>query len=258
MAYDIDLEHAKKAFLEYLKDFDTKDEKIALKVSHTYRVERMAGEIAGRLNLSEEDIKLARLIGLLHDIGRFVQLKETGSFDDSIIPHAVLSNRILFDEGYIRRFIDDDHYDKIIFESIKNHGLFKYDISLEDKELLHTKIIRDADKLDNFHTKLIEKMETMLDVSVEELEMEEISDYGYDTFMKHEPLVNSMRKTHLDMWISYIAYIYDLNFDISKKIVVEHDYINRLFKRVSCKKVESAQKMVEMRLEMNKMLDIIS
>ncbi len=45
--------------------------KIRLKVEHTYRVADISEQIAEKLGLSEEDIALAWLIGMLHDIGRF-------------------------------------------------------------------------------------------------------------------------------------------------------------------------------------------
>jgi len=244
---DINYEFALNSFKEYLKQFDTKDEKIALKIGHTMRVVGSAKEIADKLGLNEEDTSLAVLIALLHDIGRFVQLRDTGSFDDSIIPHAVISNRILFEEGMIREFVKSDIYDEIIFTAIKNHGLYKME-EIEDKRtLLHSKIIRDADKMDNFHTKLIEKMTTMLDVDEDELNQEPVSDYAYNTFMSNNPLVNALRETHLDMWISYIAYIYDLNFKESLEIVKEHDYVNRLFERVNPENEYTKMKMDEMR-----------
>ncbi|MCR5272805.1 MAG: HD domain-containing protein [Lachnospiraceae bacterium] len=247
----MDFEHAKVSFNVYLKGFDTSDKKIALKVGHTYRVVNYASELCERLELSAEDMNLARLIALLHDIGRFVQLKETGSFDDSIVPHAVLSNRILFEEGRIRDYIDTDEYDELIFESIKNHGLFMPDENLSGRTLLHAQIIRDADKLDNFHTKLISDIDTMLDIKMEELECETLSDYAYDTFSLREPLLNSKRETHLDMWLSYIAYIYDLNFPESLLIVKEHDYVNRLFDRVKVRDEATAKRMEECREVMN-------
>jgi putative nucleotidyltransferase with HDIG domain len=46
-------------------------------VIHTYHVADNARNIAEKLKLSKEDIELAELIGLLHDIGRFEELKIT-------------------------------------------------------------------------------------------------------------------------------------------------------------------------------------
>ena len=67
----IDITKAKKVFKEYAKNYDPNDKKIKLKIAHIERVSQVAKQLAEKLNLDEEDIKLAELIGLLHDkIGR--------------------------------------------------------------------------------------------------------------------------------------------------------------------------------------------
>ena len=54
--------------------------------------------IAEYLGLAEEQVKLAELIGLFHDLGRFeqVRLADTFSDKDSGINHAEQSNKVLF------------------------------------------------------------------------------------------------------------------------------------------------------------------
>lgn len=246
----INLEHALGQFKNYISAYDENDPKINLKITHTYRVMEICGILAKGMDLPEEKRKLAELIGLLHDIGRFEQLRLTNSFDDSVIPHAKCSLMVLFDQRHLRDFIETKEYDAIIYESIKNHGVFLVDENLKGEELLFTKIIRDGDKLDNFHTKLIESMETMLDVTMEELEAEEVSDYAYETFMDGRPLLNSKRETHLDMWVSYIGYMFDLNLPQSFAYVREHDYINRLVDRVAYKNPKAEQRMEDIREKM--------
>ena len=59
-----------------------------LKVVHTYHVAENAKEIAEKLNLDQEDIELAELIGLLHDIGRFEELKVTKELNSVKFAHA--------------------------------------------------------------------------------------------------------------------------------------------------------------------------
>ena len=92
------------AFAEYVRNYDPSDEKIKLKIDHTYRVAGLCQRIAESLGLSEPDVDIAWLLGMLHDIGRFEQLKEFNSFDDSNIDHADLGVKILFEEGYIKSF----------------------------------------------------------------------------------------------------------------------------------------------------------
>ena len=66
----IDFEAAKAAFETYLDEYDRTDDKIHLKIVHTYCVVECAEKIATRMHLGQEDVQLAKIIGLLHDIGR--------------------------------------------------------------------------------------------------------------------------------------------------------------------------------------------
>ncbi len=55
---------------------------------------------------------------------------------------------MLFEENLIKNFIEDDKYDYIIKTAVLNHNKGKIDEGLSEKEMLFSKIIRDADKLD--------------------------------------------------------------------------------------------------------------
>mgnify|MGYP003178858069 CR=1 FL=1 len=102
----MDLSHAVRKFEEYLDHYDRDDDKIRLKITHTYGVVEYSRKIALRLGLPEEDVELAQIIGLLHDIGRFEQIKRFDSFEPATMDHAEFGVRILFEEGMIRRFLD--------------------------------------------------------------------------------------------------------------------------------------------------------
>ena len=78
--FDFNLVNQK--FKDYVNGFDINNEKIMLKYYHSLEVANISYEIANRLNLKEEDKKLAKLIGYLHDIGRFEQVTTTNSFND--------------------------------------------------------------------------------------------------------------------------------------------------------------------------------
>lgn len=246
MESKISLGHAREQFERYISDYDLDNPKIHLKVAHTLRVMDSCRMLAESVHMNEEQTKLAVLIGLLHDIGRFEQLRLTNSFDDSILPHAKCSLSVLFTQNRLRDFIETDAYDSIIYESIKNHGVFRLDETLAGEALLYAKLIRDADKLDNFHTKLTESIPTMLDVDMETLSREEISDYAFETFQKCLPLENRKRETHLDMWVSYIAYVFDLNFAASFAYVRKHEYVRRLSERICCRNEKTRRRMKQL------------
>ena len=79
----MDLQYAREAFERYLEQYDQRDDKVRLKIVHTYGVVETSRQITERMGLCPEDIDLAQLIGLLHDIGRFEQIKRFGSFEPS-------------------------------------------------------------------------------------------------------------------------------------------------------------------------------
>lgn len=250
----MDFTQAKKIFARYLRQYDTEDAKIRLKIVHTYGVVQSAQALAAALSLSDEDSDLARHIALLHDIGRFEQLRRYHSFDDSIIPHAELSLSILFDDGMIEEFLPERSYDSIIYTAIRNHGLYQMDQSLTGRELLHSRIIRDADKLDNFRVKEQDSIEAMLDVEEGALGREEISDHILQCFLNRTPIKNADRVTHMDMWISYIGYIYDLNFPESRRIVADRAVVDKLIDRVPYTNEATRRKMELIRQAARKFL----
>ena len=111
----IDIQKAKNIFKQYISNYNPEDEKIKLKITHIERVAEISKDIAESLNLSKEDIKLAELIGLLHDIGRFEQAKRYNTFvDKDSINHGEYGVKILFEDGLIREFITTDKYDRIL------------------------------------------------------------------------------------------------------------------------------------------------
>ena len=114
------------------------------------------------LNLDKENIELAKLIGLLHDIGRFEQIKQYNTFSDKdSIDHGKLGVEILFKQGKIRNFIKSAKYDEIIKKAILNHNRKEIEKGLNPKELLHSKIIRDADKIDILYIMTFEEKRTV-------------------------------------------------------------------------------------------------
>ncbi len=245
----MDFELAKKSFQEYLKNYDTNDGSIALKIKHTYEVVKKSEYIANGLRLDKENIELAKIIALLHDIGRFEQIKEFEEFNDKKIEHAEFGVKVLFDNSLIRKFIDEDKYDNIIYKAIYNHNKYKIEENLNEKELLQCKIIRDADKLDNFRVKEKDKLEDMFPKIYNEktINYETISEKVYEDFMQHKCIKLEDRKTIIDYWVCVIAFIFDLNFNISLQYVKENNYIDILVNRIEYKNDTTKQKMEDIR-----------
>ena len=239
----IDFKKAQESFKEYLKDYDLENGSIKLKIRHTYEVVKKSEYIATGLELDKENIELAKIIALLHDIGRFEQIKEFNEFSDKKIEHAEFGVKVLFEENLITKFIEDRKYDNIISKAIYNHNKFKIEDDLNDIELLHCKIIRDADKIDNFRVKQDDKFEDMFPkiYNKETINYEVVSQKVYEEFMKHKCIKLEDRKTIIDYWICVIAFIFDL------KYVQENNYIDILVDRIEYKNDDTKQKMEDIR-----------
>ncbi len=230
----IDLSKAKKVFQEYISHYDVTIPSIRLKIIHTYEVIKCSEYLCDKLYLTQEDKNLASLIALLHDIGRFEQWIRYESFADyKTIDHALFSSQLLFDKGMIRLFIEDDCYDNVIKNAIEQHNKYKIDEGFDERELLFIHLIRDADKLDNFRVKEEERIEDILFKSIDEVNLCVISDAVYQQMFNQQLVYAPNRKTSLDMWLSYIAFIYDLHYSESINFIKENNWIHRSFDRLS-------------------------
>lgn len=243
----MDLNYAIQRFERYLDHYDRENDKVKLKIIHTYGVVECSRQISERLKLSREDTELAQLIGLLHDIGRFEQLKRFDSFEPGTMNHAEFGADILFAEGRIREFVKEDTWDKIIRTAILKHSDFKLTGVGDEKELLHAKIIRDADKLDNCRVKLEDAVETLLGVSAEEAGSTEISPEVMDQFMRHESIRSETRRTKMDYWVSYLAYFFDLNFAVSRDMIREQNFAERIIDRIPYSNRQTEEQMKQIK-----------
>lgn len=237
----IDIKKAKEAFREYVKNFDPEDEKIKLKIAHIERVSQIAKRIAVQQNLSEEDMQLAELIGLLHDIGRFEQARVYHTFvDRDSINHGEYGVKVLFKDGLIRNFIETDEFDEIIKLSILNHNRAKIQDGLTEKQNLHARIIRDADKIDIFAILTVGDKKAIWEKA--DLSNDIITDEIYREFTQDMVIDYKNRETSADILVSHFAYVYDFNFKESLKIIKENGYLEKLYKRFTFKDEKTMEK----------------
>ncbi len=242
----ININQAKEVFLEYVEKYDASNPKISRKIEHTLRTTDVARKIAEGLNLDKEDVELASLIGLLHDIGRFNQIKKFDTYNDSIsLDHAGESNRILFEEGNIRKYIKDNKFDEIIKTAIWNHNKAKIEESVtEERTLLHSKIIRDADKTDIYEVFEREDKGWGL-YNYEKIGQYSISDEVYNEMKNCRQIDRRILTNELEWYISNLSYTFDYNFNPGLEIIKEKDYIRHMISKIENKTEENEKKINE-------------
>lgn len=225
----IDRQKVRKVFEDYVEDYNSKDEKIKLKIDHTYRVSELCEQIAISENLNKEDTDIAWLTGMLHDIGRFEQIRQYGTFDDSkSIDHAELGIKILFEEGHIRDYVEEELYDNEVYKAIKYHSSFEIPRNLNKREETFCNILRDADKIDILKVNIDTPIEQIYNVTTEELKNAMITPEVMEEFKNHRTILKSLRKTPVDHVCGHIALVFGLYYPVSRKIVEQQGYLNRL------------------------------
>lgn len=253
----IDIAHAKQEFEKYLDEYDREDEQTCLKIVHTYGVVKYAGEIARKMECSGEDVELAELIGLLHDIGRFEQIRRFHSFEPGTMDHAVFGAELLFgEEKLIRRFVEDDKFDELIDAAIRKHSDFKLEGIHDARTLFHAKLIRDADKLDNCRVKLEASVEAMLGVSEKAAGEGLISPAVWESCLRRESVLSADRHVPVDYWVSYLAQYYDINFPETCEIIEEEDYITRIAGRLTYQEQDTRTKLHILTEDLNRYLEM--
>ncbi len=241
----IDNEKAKSEFMKYVSNYDISNPNIDRKIYHSLRVMEYCKNIAESLNLNKEQIDLAILIGLLHDIARFEQYRLHQTFSDykSGFDHGNIGVEILEKDEFIRKFIEDPKYDNIIKISIKNHNKFKIEDGLDDIALMYSKIIRDADKLDIFYEAI--EMFWNTNEDIKEIEAGVISEEYLNYVRKEEPILRDGKKhSKLDAVIFVITLIFNLNFEYSFKYILENKVIDQILDRFKYKN-EKGKEQVE-------------
>ena len=241
-------------FAEYVRNYDPSDEKIKLKIDHTYRVAGMCQRIAESLGLSEPDVDIAWLLGMLHDIGRFEQIRRFGTFNDAqSVDHAEFGADLLFKEGLIRKFAEgyyeeyelarsgneeaeqiiknNEHHNKdtgLLEMAIRQHNKYRVKEDLTERQRMFCDILRDADKVDIFKVNADIPMEIIYDVTTEELKNGVITKEVLESFYKKETVLKSVRRSAVDHIVGHISLLFELVYKESYRQAKEQGYVYKL------------------------------
>jgi HAD superfamily hydrolase (TIGR01509 family) len=250
----INRENVINAFAEYVRNYDPSDEKIKLKIDHTYRVAGLCQRIAESLGLSEPDVDIAWLLGMLHDIGRFEQIRRFGTFNDvQSVDHAEFGADLLFKEGLIRKFAEgyyeecelaepenqedeqiiknNEHHNKdtgLLEMAIRQHNKYRVKEDLTERQRMFCDILRDADKVDIFKVNADIPMEIIYDVTTEELKNGIITKEVLESFYKKETVLKSVRRSAVDHIVGHISLLFELVYKESYRQAKEQGYVYKL------------------------------
>ncbi len=232
-------------FKNYIQSLDVRDPYVRdhfdLKVKHTYHVISNTMLIAQRSGLSQEDELIAKTIALTHDIGRFQQFITYRTFDDRLsVNHAQFGVGILNETGFFNGFVDDK-LQALIIQSILNHNVPVIEPRFDERIMLFSRILRDADKLDIWEL-LTERnlAHTLLDEK--EPDEYEVPAAVYECYLNQQVVPFVHAKTMNDYRLLRLSWIYDMNFVATYHLIRERDYAGKILNKIpdSDKKTEIA------------------
>lgn len=231
----------------YMKSFYSDDKEvqsgILIKETHTGYVTSNCVELAKNLQLNQHDIELAEIIGLFHDVGRFRQYSLYKTFNDADSEdHADLGIKVIAELKFFDKLSRED-FDIINF-AISQHNKKAVAPCNDDRKILFTKIIRDADKLDIYRVLepyLAQKNADKMPNFIKGRQIADISDDFVEHFAKGEQADYREIRTNGDRKIVRLMWIYDIYFAWTMKKIVERGYIEKIIENLPRNEKNSAR-----------------
>lgn len=215
----------------FVSDDPYTETNIRLKIEHTDNVQRNICNICNSISLSGDRIFLAKVIALFHDIGRFEQLREYRTFNDSrSVNHAELGIKILERENVLVNLNQVER--EIVIKAIRFHNLREIPQNSEPDVILFSQLIRDADKLDilniltHYYQSAANGTNPALDLDLSE--KMGFSTAVIDDIMNNQCVDVSHAVTTIDFKLMQMSWVFDINFPFTFKVLIQNKYIEKL------------------------------
>lgn len=170
---------------------------------------------------------------MLHDIGRFEQIRRYDTFVDSIsVDHAAFGADLLFREGLLERFAPElsESDARLLERSIRSHSAYRIDPGLTNTETMYCNILRDADKLDIFRVDCVTPMEDIFNVTREDLRTSAVTEEVKQCFRERHAVLRGLKKTAVDFPMSHLCLLFELVYPVSREIAREQGYVDALLR----------------------------
>jgi len=228
-------ELSREWFRGYVRRFKSgnadSDGNIVLKEEHSIRVCLEISSIGKEIGLHEDELRLAEIIALFHDIGRFEQYARYGTFADSAsVNHAELGVQVLQEAGFLGGL--DQSTQSLVLRAVRYHNLPALPEEEAEPCLFFCKLLHDADKLDIWRvvTDYYGRKDDQRSVSLE-LGLPDtpgISEEVYQALV-HGRVVRNTDLTNLnDLKLLQMGWVYDVNFGPTFARIQERRYLGMI------------------------------
>lgn len=230
------LDGFKEWFFKYVKSFYSSDPTIQdgleLKEKHSLRVCSEILKIGSKLNLSQNDLRIAETVALFHDIGRFEQFSRFQTFaDKKSANHGELGVKVLEQEKVLEILEKDTQ--ELILKAVLYHNRLKIPENEDSTCLFFSKLIRDADKLDiynlvstYYYLDNSEKKNSAIELDLPD--NSEISVEVLNGLHQGNVVSNRVLRSANDFKLLQLGWVYDINFQPTFQMIYERNYLQKI------------------------------
>lgn len=211
-------------------------ENLEIKYDHSYRVAELCEVLATKLNWNKVEKSQAYVTGLLHDIGRFKQLIEYNTFNDSkSVDHAALSVEIVKELELFDEF--EEEQANAIGKAIFSHNKRELPKNCNEDERQLASILRDADKLDILKV-ITDYYTNPRAVPNHTLTWElpkgnQVSPEVAKQVINHLLVRKEDVASQIDIKVMQLSWVYDLNFKPSFQLLMDKRYPEKIYGTMS-------------------------
>ena len=210
--------HLEQWFLDYVRPFisgNAESEVLLIKRDHCRRVAEDMTGIARDLGLAEDDVHTARILGWLHDIGRFPQYAQYQTLrDDQSVNHGQVGLQVL-DSAQVLTICEPADRE-IIRMGTLCHNRQTVSSGLAADVRRFVLMIRDADKLDIMQTRYqVWKNDAIRCYPELILEIDlkgPVNRRVLADIHARQPVAYANIRSLADFFLTQVSWVYDFNF----------------------------------------------
>jgi hypothetical protein len=226
---DTSLTYYENWLLTYIDSLECTDpgcrQAFAAKRIHSFRVAGEIAAIGARMQLDPRTLFLSRIIGLLHDTGRFEQYRSYGTFNDFLsLDHGDLGARIIEGNGALKGL--DAAEKKTVVRAIRWHNKISLPGDADDKTLFYARLIRDADKLDIFRVVLENFQDAGSFASLPPAT--DVSDAILEDLMAGRRVSYKDLRNSTEMRLMQLNWITEIEFRPTLELIERRGYVDRM------------------------------
>ncbi len=205
---------------------------LKLKEDHSRRTCNEMRYLTEELSLSDNQRRVAELIALFHDIGRFGQFVKYRTYNDTRSEnHCLLGLRVLRETEVLEGIEKEEK--QLIEKAIEYHGQKQLPSNLGGEYLLFSQLIRDADKLDVFYVVTESYKQYRKNPEEFSLTMGLADEPRYSKQILEDTLCGrlvdySRLRTLNDMRLLQLGWVYDINFTATLKRIRQCRFLEQI------------------------------